>query len=430
MKEIIEILRGEFYGLFCGIFGCVIDSILMITLFGKKKYSYILPEMLGLRFVIYNVGLLLIANHFYGGQQWFRLMMPTIASASTFLIMFLTTFLWKEQLAKVLLGFCLCDFGGTAIVYGVPSLGFHPVVNAILSIIIFLIIYKIITPLLKKYQNYRIKHSYICSEILIVLILSGWLSNFLYVSIEDSVAAQDTMLHKMGIYFSTMVALSVTVVFFIYSIQLSRRKKQLIYATEQMESYYSKVTIQVNELQEFRQDVEEGFEEILKTKKAGSVKEKKQSVLAYRKALGDFKKAKETAADEEVRQKGASFYAKTCITLTDYQEAIKTLEAKGEYELADWMNLAFAYKCTGNWKKSKELLLQAVLYYPEDYRLYMRLCYLECELQDRKPQALKDYSQLKVYYDKAVSLLNGKTGNEEWIQLKSLIVQLKEYGWM
>lgn len=181
--------------------------------FGKKKYSYILPEMLGLRFVIYNVGLLLIANHFYGGQQWFRLMMPTIASASTFLIMFLTTFLWKEQLAKVLLGFCLCDFGGTAIVYGVPSLGFHPVVNAILSIIIFLIIYKIITPLLKKYQNYRIKHSYICSEILIVLILSGWLSNFLYVSIEDSVAAQDTMLHKMGIYFSTMVALSVTVVF-------------------------------------------------------------------------------------------------------------------------------------------------------------------------------------------------------------------------
>lgn len=149
-----------------------------------------------------------------------------------------------------------------------------------------------------------------------------------------------------------------------------------------------------------------------------------------RKALGDFKKAKETAADEEVRQKGASFYAKTCITLTDYQEAIKTLEAKGEYELADWMNLAFAYKCTGNWKKSKELLLQAVLYYPEDYRLYMRLCYLECELQDRKPQALKDYSQLKVYYDKAVSLLNGKTGNEEWIQLKSLIVQLKEYGWM
>ena len=78
-----------------------------------------------------------------------------------------------------------------------------------------------------------------------------------------------------------MVALSVTVAFFIYSIQLSRRKKQLMYATEQMESYYSKVTIQVNELQEFCQDVEEGFEEILKTQKAGSVKEKKQSVLAY-----------------------------------------------------------------------------------------------------------------------------------------------------
>lgn len=41
MKEIIEILSGEFYGLFCGIFGCVIDSILMITLFGKKIQLYL-----------------------------------------------------------------------------------------------------------------------------------------------------------------------------------------------------------------------------------------------------------------------------------------------------------------------------------------------------------------------------------------------------
>lgn len=73
MKEIIEILSGGFYGLFCGIFGCVIDSILMITLFGKKKYSYILPVMLGLRFVIYNVGLLLIANHFLEDSSGFGL---------------------------------------------------------------------------------------------------------------------------------------------------------------------------------------------------------------------------------------------------------------------------------------------------------------------------------------------------------------------
>lgn len=69
---------------------------------------------------------------------------------------------WKKEIqlyltAKVLLGFCLCDFGGTAIVYGVPSLGFHPVVNAILSIIIFLIIYKIITPLLKKISKLQNK---------------------------------------------------------------------------------------------------------------------------------------------------------------------------------------------------------------------------------------------------------------------------------
>lgn len=224
MKEIVKILNGEFYGLFCGIFGCAIDSILMITLFGKKKYSYILPMILSVRFIVYNVGLLLIANHFYGEQQWFRVMMPTIASASTFFVMFLTTYLWKEQLSKILLAFCLCDFGATAIVYEVPLWGFSPVINAVLSVIIFLIIYKIISPLLKKYRTYRIRHPYICSEILILLILSGWLSNFLYISIEDSMASPNTILHKMGIYFSTMVVIIVVAGFFIYSIQLSKKK--------------------------------------------------------------------------------------------------------------------------------------------------------------------------------------------------------------
>ena len=281
MKEIIEILSGEFYGLFCGFFGCIIDSILMITLFGKKKYSYILPTILGIRFIIYNVGLLLIANHFYGGQEWFKLMMSTIASASTFLVMFLTAFLWKEQLAKVLLAFCLCDFGGTAIVYEVPSWGFAPIINAALSVIIFFVIYKIITPLLKKYRSYRIRHPYICSELLILLILSGWLSNFLYISIEDSMAAQDTMLHKMGIYFTAMVLVVVTIGFLIYSVQLSGRKRQLIYATEQMENYYSKVDTQIKELQEFRQDVEAGFEKIIKIEKDRTKKEKQQSILSY-----------------------------------------------------------------------------------------------------------------------------------------------------
>lgn len=281
MKEIVKILNGEFYGLFCGIFGCAIDSILMITLFGKKNYSYILPMILGIRFIIYNVGLLLIANHFYGGQQWFRVMMPTIASASTFFVMFLTTYLWKEQLSKILLAFCLCDFGATAIVYEVPSWGFSPVINAVLSVIIFLIIYKIISPLLKKYRTYRIRHPYICSEILILLILSGWLSNFLYISIEDSMAAQNTILHKMGMYFSTMVVIIVVGGFFIYSIQLSKRRQQLEDATERMERYYLSVEMQVKELQEYHQDVQIGFEKITKMKEEKNKKIKSQSILSY-----------------------------------------------------------------------------------------------------------------------------------------------------
>lgn len=285
MKEIIHILSGEFYGIFYGIFGCAIDSILMITLFGKKKYSYTLPVMLGIRFIIYNVGLLLIASHFYGNQHWFRLLMPNIASVSTFLVMFLTTFLWKEQLAKVLLAFCLCDFGGTAIVYTVPAWGFSKVINATISVIIFLIIYKIITPILKKYRKYRIRHPYICGELLILLILSGWLSNSLYVSIEDSLVSQNTVIYKMGIYFTTMVVIVILLGFLVYSQQLSRRRKQLIIATEQMERYYSKVDSQIKELKQFRDEMNNGLEEIMPAEDSGNKQEKKQAIDSYIKTL-------------------------------------------------------------------------------------------------------------------------------------------------
>lgn len=37
MKEIIEILSGEFYGLFCGIFGCVIEQYPYDNTFWKKE---------------------------------------------------------------------------------------------------------------------------------------------------------------------------------------------------------------------------------------------------------------------------------------------------------------------------------------------------------------------------------------------------------
>ena len=94
-------------------------------------------------------------------------------------------------------------------------------------------------------------------------------------------AAQDTMLHKMGIYFTAMVLVVVTIGFLIYSVQLSGRKRQLIYATEQMENYYSKVDTQIKELREFRQDVEAGFEKIIKIEKDGTKKEKQQSILSY-----------------------------------------------------------------------------------------------------------------------------------------------------
>lgn len=285
MKEIIHILSGEFYGIFYGIFGCAIDSILMITLFGKKKYSYTLPILLGIRFIIYNVGLLLIASHFYGNQHWFRLLMPTIASASTFLVMFLTTFLWKEQLAKVLLAFCLCDFGGTAIVYTVSVWGFNKIVNAMISVILFLIIYKVITPILKKYRKYRIRHPYICSELLMLLILSGWLSNSLYVSIEDSLVSQNTVMYKMGIYFTAMVVIVVLIGFLIYSRQLSVRRKQLICATEQMEQYYSKVDSQVKELKQFHDEMNDGLEAIMPAEGSSNKQEKKQALDSCIKSL-------------------------------------------------------------------------------------------------------------------------------------------------
>lgn len=278
MKEIIHILSGEFYGIFYGIFGCAIDSILMITLFGKKKYSYILPIILGIRFIIYNVGLLLIASHYYGNQHWFRLIMPTVASASTFLVMFLTTFLWKESLAKVLLAFCLCDFGGTAIVYTVPVWGLSKVVNATISVILFLIIYKIITPILKKYRQYRIRHPYICSELLILLILSGWLSNILY---NTSASIHENPMYVLGTSLLISVGCGLALAFAIHTRNIFHKKKQLEQNKIQVENYYQNIQHDIKELDDFKITVEGALDELTSLTDNLSQKEKKQKINSY-----------------------------------------------------------------------------------------------------------------------------------------------------
>ena len=61
--------------------------------------------------------------------------------------------------------------------------------------------------------------------------------------------------------------------------------------------------------------------------------------------------------------------------------------------------------------------------------IYVRLALLEYEMESRKPQALKDYTQMKEYYEKAAELKKDET-SEEWEQLSELMVSLRENGWI
>lgn len=149
----------------------------------------------------------------------------------------------------------------------------------------------------------------------------------------------------------------------------------------------------------------------------------------YEEALMYFERADEKSTTQEQREEADSLQAKTYITLEQYEKARELLEAKTAHTYSDWMNLALIYQKEEKWEDAENVLKKTETLYPGRYMIYVRLALLEYEMESRKPQALKDYTQMKEYYEKAAELKKDET-SEEWEQLSELMVSLRENGWI
>ena len=57
-----EVLIENIPQLWMGMVGILLNSIVVGTLFGKRKYDWFFPVICSVRFIIYNIGFLAIGN--------------------------------------------------------------------------------------------------------------------------------------------------------------------------------------------------------------------------------------------------------------------------------------------------------------------------------------------------------------------------------
>lgn len=135
--------------------------------------------------------------------------------------------------------------------------------------------------------------------------------------------------------------------------------------------------------------------------------------------------------EEVERQQEESIRLKYC------EKAIQCYANLVQNQSATWndqMNLAILYQLQESFTKSREVLLDMLELYPGDYRIPMRLALLVCVEEGKKEPEHRDYGQVEKYYHKAEKLYkrkkNSGEGDENMKNLKNIIEQLYEGGWL
>ncbi len=95
-------------------------------------------------------------------------------------------------------------------------------------------------------------------------------------------------------------------------------------------------------------------------------------------------------------------------------------------------NIAILYQQIEEIEKAEEILEQLIEKYPEDYRGYKRLAFLEADKQQKKENEERDYVRMKEIYDRAEDLYQrtNRESDTEMQMLKNMIQDLKDGGWL
>lgn len=103
---------------------------------------------------------------------------------------------------------------------------------------------------------------------------------------------------------------------------------------------------------------------------------------------------------------------------------------KGYVTKQMYENVIILCEETGDFSRAEQLLTDMLSVYPDDYKLYKRLSFLEADKQQELSVEDRDYAAMKSYYDEAFRLysLSGED-DQEMIILTNLITELEGYGW-
>lgn len=118
--------------------------------------------------------------------------------------------------------------------------------------------------------------------------------------------------------------------------------------------------------------------------------------------------------------------------VTCFDKAASLYEELINSGFATWQtkeNLAILREEAKQFDKAMEVLLKMAEDYPNDYRVYKRLAFLEADIQQQKPNENRDYTAMKEYYDKAVELYDESINEQEMQMLDTYIEELREGNW-
>lgn len=275
---ILNILTENRTMLIEAVLGNILNCIVVYTLFGKRKYAWFFPVACGVRYIFYNIGLLSIWNTMYGTQNWYKITMSTCASLTALGLIILTAFIWKEPVAKILTGVFATECINDGILYQGMRMKLPLLQECLLVILIFVIIYIIVRPILKKYRAYTVKYEVICLSIVFTYFIGGWMSNLLY---NTSASIRQKPMYLLVTSICVGGGSALIFAFAIHTRNVFQKKKELEQNKKQMENYYKEIQQEIKELDDFKATVEGALDEFTDLSSHLSQKEKKKQVKAY-----------------------------------------------------------------------------------------------------------------------------------------------------
>ena len=124
---------------------------------------------------------------------------------------------------------------------------------------------------------------------------------------------------------------------------------------------------------------------------------------------------------KEIGEQNSGYYGKAL-------EKFEKLYRQGYATCQMMENIAILNQQMDHFDQAYEILNQMIEKYPDDYRGYKRLAFLEADRQQKKTNEYRDYQGMKSWYEKAKERYRGE-GDTEMQMLDTMIGELQKGGW-